>query len=316
MSSEEKIVEQAIEWMLLLEQGDLSTSERARFEHWQAADPRHAMAYANLAQSVQQFDVPRQVGAAPGILRNTLQQKSKRRKTLKQIAALAGLAVSAGVLLDRVTPLGSLSADLHTATGQRQRTTLADGSVLILNARSAIDHLIRPDLRQVRLLAGELQVQVAQRGALPFSVETVHGSASATAGILTMSLQTMRTDVVAAQASALIHTRNGTRGELAAGRHTWFDTDTVAPPRPNDGSEGAWVDGYFTASDTTLADVVAALRPYRKGLLRLDPAVAQLRISGAFPLDDTDRALSALASALPISVSRLSPYWVSISTRS
>jgi len=316
MGSEEKIVEQAIEWMLLLEQGELTSSERIRFEHWKAADARHATAYANLAQSVRQFEVPRQVGAAPDILRNTLQQKSKRRKALKQIAALAGLAVGAGALLDRLTPLNTLSADLHTATGQRQRTTLADGSVLVLNARSAIDHLIQPDLRQVRLLAGELQVQVAPRGSLPFSVQTVHGSVSATAGILTMSLQALRTDVVAAEAAALITTREGARAELASGRHTWFDADTIAQPRPNEGSEDAWVDGYFTASDTTLAEVVAALRPYRKGILRLDPAVAQLRISGAFPLDDTDRALSALASALPVSVTYVSPYWVSISTRS
>lgn len=316
MSSDDKIIEQAIEWMLLLEQQPLTAQQRSRFEQWQAADPRHATAYANLTQSVQQFDVPRQVGAAPDILRNTLQQKSQRRKRLKQIAVLAGLGAGTAALLDRVTPLESLSADLHTATAERQRTVLADGSILILNARSAIDHLIRPDLRQLRLLAGDVQLQVAARAALPFSIETLHGQVSASAGLITMSLQAQRTDVVTAQAAAMLTTRNGSRAELGRDRHTWFDSNVIAPAHGNDGSEGAWVQGYFTASDTPLAEVVAALRPYRKGLLRLDPAVAQLRISGAFPLDDTDRALTALASALPIAVTRVTPFWVSISARS
>ncbi|WP_288408559.1 FecR domain-containing protein [uncultured Herbaspirillum sp.] len=316
MKNEDKIVEQAIDWMLQIEQGELGAGQQIAFERWKAADPRHATAYANLTQSVQQFDIPRQVGAAPDILRNTLQQKSRRRKTLKQIAALAGLAVGAGALLNRITPLEGLSADLHTGTGERQRSVLADGSIVTLNARSAIDHQILPGSRQIRLLAGEMQLQVAAHGALPFSVDTVHGSASLMDGTLMLALQPLRTDLVALQAAqVLVTTRNNTRGALAGGQHSWFDSDSIGTPRANAGGEASWVDGYYTASNSSLAEVVAALRPYRKGIVRLDPAVAELRISGAFPLDDTDRALSALASALPITVSRVSPYWVTISSR-
>lgn len=315
MKTDEQIVEQAIEWMLQLEQGDLPATERAAFERWKAADPRHSTAYANLTQSVRQFDVPRKVGAAPAILRNTLQQKSKRRKTLKRIAALAGLTVGAGALLDQFTPVGGLTADLHTSTGERRRTILADGSVVTLNARSSADHLILPSLRQIRLFAGEIQVQVAAQGALPFSIDTAHGSVSLPAGTLMLRYQELRTDIVALQAAPLLTTRNGARAELASGQRTWFDQDSIASPHQINGGENSWVDGYYTASDTPLAEVVAALRPYRKGILRLDPAVAQLRISGTFPLDDTDRVLSALASALPIAVTRVSPYWVSISSR-
>lgn len=314
MKNEDKIVAQAIEWMLQIEQGELSASDQAAFERWKASDVRHATAYANLTQSVQQFDIPRQVGAAPHVLRTTLQQKSRRRKTLKQIAVLAGLTAGASVLLDRVIPLEGLRADLHTGTGQRRRATLADGSIIILNARSAIDHQIQSGLRQIRLLAGEMQVQVAARADLPFAIDTVHGSVELLAGTLMMALQPLRTDVVAVQtAQVSVITRNNTRGELAGGQHAWFDSDRIGSARANLGGEASWIEGYYTASNSTLAEVVAALRPYRKGILRLDPAVADLRISGAFPLDDTERALSALASALPISVTRVSPFWVTIS---
>ncbi|WP_370455036.1 FecR domain-containing protein [Herbaspirillum sp. SJZ130] len=145
--------------------------------------------------------------------------------------------------------------------------TLADGSIVILPPpRSAIDHQIQPGLRQIRLLAGEMQLQVAARDGQPFAIDTVHGSVSLLAGTLMMALQPLRTDLVAVQAAQIgIVTRNNTRGELASGQHAWFDSDRIGEPRANEGGEASWVEGYYTASDSALADVVAALRPYRRG---------------------------------------------------
>ena len=56
--------------------------------------------------------------------------------------------------------------------------------------------------------------------------------------------------------------------------------------------------------------VVAALRAYRRGMLRVSPAAAQLRVLGTFPLDDTDLALKALADTLPITVDRYRSGWM------
>ena len=61
-----------------------------------------------------------------------------------------------------------------------------------------------------------------------------------------------------------------------------------------------------------LADLVAELARYRRGVLRCDPAVAHLRASGLYSLRDTDRALDSLARALPVRVRRLSPWWVTV----
>jgi len=40
-----------------------------------------------------------------------------------------------------------------------------------------------------------------------------------------------------------------------------------------------------------------------------------LRVTGSFPLDDSERTLAALAEALPIRISRRTDYWVSIDLR-
>ena len=64
-----------------------------------------------------------------------------------------------------------------------------------------------------------------------------------------------------------------------------------------------------------LADLLAALRVYRPGLLLWDDAIAGLRVSGVFPLDDTDRVLQALAQALPIQIRYVTRYGVWIGAR-
>jgi transmembrane sensor len=62
-----------------------------------------------------------------------------------------------------------------------------------------------------------------------------------------------------------------------------------------------------------LADLAAELERYRGGLVRCAPAVAEVRVSGTFPLRDTNLALNMLASTYPIAVrKRLNGYWVTL----
>jgi len=59
--------------------------------------------------------------------------------------------------------------------------------------------------------------------------------------------------------------------------------------------------------------VIEALRPYRPGVLRLDPAIAQLRVSGLFRLDNPQQVLDTLARTLPIRIARHTDLWVTLS---
>jgi transmembrane sensor len=62
----------------------------------------------------------------------------------------------------------------------------------------------------------------------------------------------------------------------------------------------------------SLASFAAELGRYRPGLLRCDPEVAQLEVSGAFQLHDTDQALHALTQVLPVEIRYRTRYWVTI----
>ncbi len=59
--------------------------------------------------------------------------------------------------------------------------------------------------------------------------------------------------------------------------------------------------------------MVSTLRRYRNGILRCDPAVAELRLSGTFPLKNTDAILGVIAKMLPVKIQSVTRYWVHIS---
>src|SRR5256885_16408705 len=64
-----------------------------------------------------------------------------------------------------------------------------------------------------------------------------------------------------------------------------------------------------------LDDFLAELNRYRPGWLHADPAVAGLRFSGVFPLDEggidgTDAVLAMLPGALPVQLRWRTRWWV------
>ncbi len=64
-----------------------------------------------------------------------------------------------------------------------------------------------------------------------------------------------------------------------------------------------------------MQEVVAELARYRPGILRCDPAVADLKVSGVFSLRDTDEALEAISDSFPVQVRRHTRYWVTVLAR-
>jgi len=59
-----------------------------------------------------------------------------------------------------------------------------------------------------------------------------------------------------------------------------------------------------------LRRALAELQRYRPGVLSCSDDVAGLRLAGVYPLDDTDRALMAIAEALQLRISTWTRYWV------
>ncbi|MFD2980294.1 iron dicitrate transport regulator FecR, partial [Klebsiella pneumoniae] len=84
---------------------------------------------------------------------------------------------------------------------------------------------------------------------------------------------------------------------------------------PTTPGQDAWSNGLLVANRQRLDDFLAELGRYRQGWLRCDPAIAGLRISGTFSIDDTDSALRALEASLPVQRLERTRYWVTVIPR-
>jgi transmembrane sensor len=306
-----RAIEQAIEWTACLRSGQVEPHERRAFDAWLAADPSHAQAWAA---------VQSHLGIALGPLadrnpavRRALQVSGGRRALLRGALALAGIGIGAHLLGRPGMPL-ELGADLRSGTGERLNSILADGSQLQLDACSAVDLAFDATARNLTLRSGKLIVDIHLE-ARPFRVHTPCGSVSATDGRVMVALHDNRVHAWALDTSARIETHNGAHLTLQGGQGARFDTTRIEPLPANRSGESSWAGGWLSVDDWSLAEVVDALRPYRHGVLRVAPEAAGLRVSGLFPLDDSDRALAALEQAMPLRIDHYLGWWTRIELR-
>ena len=302
------LVEQAIDWMVLLGSGTAHARDRQAFERWLAQDPRHAQAWQSLEGLI---DAPlAQLRAVPGeqalhtrLAYATLLRPRQpgRRRALRLALLLAGAGLGAATL-DRHVPLTALSAHHATRTGERRTLELDDGSRLTLNARSAVDVHYSPTQRLVRLRQGELYADV-RPDSRPFDVLTEFGRVRSGAAPLNVRLCDDATVANATHQPLQVRTRAARQQDAAPGSVIAFDHQHIWTPAAH-GFDSAWTQGILNVRDARLADVIDHLRAYQPGLIRVSAAVASLRVFGVFRLNAPEQTLVALGDILPIRVRR------------
>ena len=99
---------------------------------------------------------------------------------------------------------------------------------------------------------------------------------------------------------------------LNAGQQARFSRAHIEAPQAAQSWFADWTRGSLIIDGWRLEDVVRELARYRAGRLNCDPAIADMRVSGVFPLKDTDKALAVITRAFPVRVSGMTRYWVNL----
>lgn len=322
--------DQVINWLMLLRSGRATRHDYDNFMAWRDASPAHESAWQQLTHVLGGPTTGRLGDAYPlGYASENPRARAieieiapeaeppaqpERRSFLGLAAVLGGVAMAGGVLAVRdFYPLASVAADAATATGERRRYQLSDGTQLLLDARSRINLEYTSSYRRLQLLEGAVSVTAPHDPARPFLVQTAEGVVRSLGTHYMVRQQARRTLVVVHENEVDIETVGGARSVVRAGNGLRFDTARTDVQRAELASEAAWEGGWINANGRPLAEVVAALRPYRHGTLRVSMAAGGLPVTGMFPLDDTDAALRTLQQQMPIQVSKMTPWFVSIS---
>ncbi|WP_312377216.1 FecR domain-containing protein [Pseudomonas oryzihabitans] len=308
-----QLLEEAAEWLLALNFDAADEAQRQAFERWRAQSEAHRAAWARAERVMVTFaSVPPDIGQQA--VRRAGDRALSRRRTLRLLTALL-VGAPSGWLALRTLPWDAPGADLTTAIGERRSLVLADGSQLVLNSDSALDVRFDEGIRRLHLRRGEVLVTTHADPVVPrrpFVVSLAQGEVEALGTRFSVRRDESLCQVAVFAHGVELRPQRGTAVRLTAGQQAWFDALGVQRRALVDEDASLWTRGMLVAHDRPLAEVLAELGRYRPGLLRCDPAIAGLRVSGALSLDDTDQALLALQRTLPIRVTRRTRYWVAV----
>lgn len=312
-------LQQASQWYAQLCDREPNDEHYRHWQRWLDESEEHRQAWEYVQTVSQRFQPLRGDSQQPAL--NTLLHKSApmtRRRALKLTALL-----STGSLLSwltyRHTPLkGSLlamTADHHSAVGEIKSLTLPDNTRLWLNTASAIDIRYSDQRREIALLAGDILIDTAA-DARPFFVTTAQGRLQALGTRFSVAQEPDVTTLTVYQHAVDVSAKYATAARrVSAGYHLRFNADGQGNIVPNPQNDADWSHGVLQADNMPLGDVVAQLSRYRHGYLACQPAIADLRVMGTFPLTDTDMALNMLAQAFPVRIQRRFPWWVTVEPR-
>ena len=302
------VAAQAAEWFVLLHSGEASPSEERAFEQWLARAPEHERAWKRALQVSQHAgSVPPALGAA------TLRRTSGRRAAVRALVLLM-VAPPAAWLTVRAVPWQRMTATHATATGEQRQLTLADGTRVWLDTQTAIDVAYDATQRLLTLKEGRIFVETAQDGAeRPFRVRTDHGMARAIGTRFTVAQGDGSSCVAVTQGAVEVTPRSGDGSvRLEAGQQVRFGKASIGPVTAAQPDAEKWSRGILAVDDMRLDVFLAEVGRYRSGILRCDPAIAHLRITGAFQLRDTDAILQNLTHLLPVQARYRTRYWVTL----
>lgn len=312
-SPEHQALSLAAHWFARLGAAPGDALVQRQWQAWHDENPLHQWAWQRVGL------LQTQLGNAKGALGYQVLERAGRGVAVSgRRGLLKGLVLGVGVGAlgwagYRQAPV--LLADLRTGTGERLTHTLDDGTTLVLNTASAVDIAYTAQTRLIVLRAGEIFIATA-KDPRPFIVRSVQGAMQALGTRFSVRQQDGFTQLGVFEHAVAVRPQAGENVVIPSGQAVSFNTQAPFDPHPLDPSADAWINGRLVVDGWRLDRLIGELQRYRSGYLGCAPEVAHLRVSGSYPLDDIDLALSAIARSLPVKVERRTDWWVRLTAKS
>ncbi|MDB6127618.1 MAG: anti-FecI sigma factor, FecR [Verrucomicrobia bacterium] len=289
----------AAAWRVRQDAG-LSAIETEEFNAWIDADERHAMAFGDA--QVAWEDLAQMGKSSAGVPDQDVLAPKKKMKgmRIRWLAMPAGLAAAAaiGFLMLR-GPASSTSSSASTTSDSR-RMELEDGSVIELNAASAVRVAYTAAERHVRLARGEAHFVVAKNPDRPFIVEANGVAVRAVGTAFNVRLEFQKVEVLVTEGRVKVSSPPADPESAAmvkrddvfvdAGSRLSIPLVATAPVSPvvpvapaAIEQELAWRERPLVFVDAPLSEVVAAFnRHNHHQLVIADPELAGQKFGGTF----------------------------------
>lgn len=334
------LLEAAHQWHVLLGDRDCSSEDREAFEEWIGADPRRAAIFEQAATMGAAFQMLTPADIDSDLLSSAREPRRARWAWInlqqRQQQLGLGFAAAACVALLFLGPVGSwlsgmsagdiadptvLTAEYATGTAEIREIVLSDGTIVTLDASTAIKSRFSDAQREVELLGGAAFFAVSRDPSRPFTVSAADLTARAlgtefdvrsNAGVYRVAVSEGRVAVgypfyVGGEPTSLTNSSVLGAGEAVAAtssaglaRKTAIEVSDVA----------SWRSGKLVYRGASVEEFVADLNRYSELPIELEARSAELgslQVSGVFRGSDVDQHLVSLSEIHPIQVDRSNP---------
>lgn len=285
----------------------LTPAQQEEFEQWLKADKRHLGAYARAEGALIRVD--RVHGGARDISSTLAQAPSWTRRRLILTGSVAAGIAGAGIFGAGLWKRNREQL-LSTGKGEVREVLLADGSVVKLNTNSKVEIRYTEALRNVHLLEGEALFDVAKNKARPFIVQAKDTLVRAVGTSFTVSVLPQRAvrvlvkegvvELKRANAVASAPVRVSANNQAIAPRDAPITSTPIAQSKL--ARNLAWEYGRIAFDDQTLQDAANEYARYSDIQIVVDPAVANMTVTGSFASNDPVGFARTAASTLDLQV--------------
>jgi transmembrane sensor len=304
----EEAMAEAAAWLARLQRADVGDADGQALDAWLARSPANREAYRATLAAWHDFEAARQE-VLDELAAATRRAQGRPARPDRRWLIGGGVAIAAGLAAVAVLPpvLSPPTVETYvTARGQHRRITLADGSVVDLDAESRLAVRFARRERRVELGEGQAIFDVAHDAGRPFTIAASGREVRVVGtqfdvrnrdGVVTVSVARGRVQVRPVAA-----TETGQTFVLDPGQQLSIGRTGVAALSAVDPQEAlGWRSGRRVYRGAPLAEVVADLnREFVEQIEVTDPTLAQTPVTGIIVLDDQALVAKRLSLMLPI----------------
>lgn len=306
----------AVDWLVRIQGAPGDSAARTELDAWLASSEEHRRAYRSVERVWKLTgDLP---SGRPSSAREVVELSRVRRT--RRAWGLAATVLAACVAFWFFPSLKlRLQADHLTGIAELREVTLEDGSIVHLDAASAIAVRYDKEHRNVELLAGQAFFKVASARERPFVV---------TAGNVAVTVRGTAFDVGASRDGVSVAVQSGTVEVLVSGSERNVLSTLTRGERMVVDRQGAaarfevapedvasWREHRLIVDGATLGEVVDELGRHHRGVIMVSSrGLADRRITGVFDLRRPLEALHTVARTQDGSVLEISPYLTIVSS--
>lgn len=307
-----KAMMEASRWYAKLASDEVTEAEKKAWVQWKADDEENQLAWQRLEGVNQDFKK-----VSPRIAIQTLHAPNlERRKAIKQFAVFF-TAGTVSYYTYSEKPWRGYLADNTTKKGEQRSLQLADGTQIYLNTDTAINVYFTDTERLIELVRGEVFVETGHEQSAvyrPFKVQTQHGVTQALGTQFIVRDFNTHSKVSVFEGSVNIKPQlEASAGHvLQQGESATLTQSQILVIGKARLTDSAWIKGMLVAYAMPLNAFIEELARYRTGILRCHPDVANLLISGSFPVKDSDEVLNKISQILPVQIDTYTRFWVNV----